>query len=41
VKRFFFLLNAPFAMAILDLISSVHLASFKDGFEKGHTLVLS
>jgi hypothetical protein len=27
VKRFFFLLNAAFAMAILDLISRVHLAS--------------
>jgi hypothetical protein len=26
VKRFFFLLNAAFAMAILDLISRVHLA---------------
>ena len=28
VKRFFFLLNAAFAMAILDLISQVHLPSF-------------
>ena len=27
VKRFFFLLNAAFAMAILDLISHVHLPS--------------
>jgi hypothetical protein len=27
VKRFFFLLNAAFAMAILDLISQVHLSS--------------
>jgi hypothetical protein len=27
VKRFFFLLNAAFAMAILDLISQVHLPS--------------
>ena len=27
-KRFFFLLNAAFAMAILDLISQVHLPSF-------------
>jgi hypothetical protein len=28
VKRVFFLLNAAFAMAILALISRVHLASF-------------
>src|SRR5215510_124590 len=28
VKRFFFLMNAAFAMAILDLISQVHLPSF-------------
>ena len=28
VQRVFFLLNAAFAMAILDLISRVHLASF-------------
>jgi hypothetical protein len=28
VKRFFFLLNAAFAMAILDLISHAHLAIF-------------
>jgi len=28
VKRVFFLLNAAFAMAILDLISRVHLPSF-------------
>ena len=28
VKRVFFLLNAAFAMAILDLISRVHLQSF-------------
>ena len=28
VKRFFFLLNAAFAMAIVDLISQVHLPSF-------------
>jgi hypothetical protein len=28
VKRAFFLLNAAFAMAILDLISLVHLATF-------------
>jgi hypothetical protein len=28
VKRFFFLLNAAFAMAILDLISQVHLQYF-------------
>jgi len=27
VKRFFFSLNAAFAMAILDLISQVHLPS--------------
>jgi hypothetical protein len=27
VKRFFFLLNSAFAMAILDLISQVHLPS--------------
>jgi hypothetical protein len=27
VKRFFFWLNAAFAMAILDLISQVHLPS--------------
>jgi hypothetical protein len=27
VKRLFFLLNAAFAMAILDLISQVHLPS--------------
>jgi hypothetical protein len=28
VKRVFFLLNAAFAVAILDLISRVHLPSF-------------
>ena len=28
VKRVFFLLNAAFAMAILDLISRIHLPSF-------------
>jgi len=28
VKRVFFLLNAAFAMTILDLISRVHLPSF-------------
>jgi hypothetical protein len=28
VERFFFLLNAAFAMVILDLISHVHLPSF-------------
>jgi len=28
VKRVFFLLNAAFAMAVLDLISRVHLPSF-------------
>jgi fatty acid/phospholipid biosynthesis enzyme len=28
VKRFFFLLNAAIAMAILDLISQVHLPLF-------------
>jgi len=28
VKRVFFLLNVAFAMAILDLISRVHLPSF-------------
>jgi len=28
VKRVFFLLNAAFAMAILDLISRLHLPSF-------------
>jgi hypothetical protein len=29
VKRFFFLLNAAFAMAILDLISQVHIRENK------------
>jgi antirestriction protein ArdC len=32
VKRFFFLLNAALAMAILDLISHVHLASFVSSY---------
>jgi hypothetical protein len=35
VKRFFFLLNAAFAMAILDLISKAHLPS---SVNKGNTL---
>ena len=34
VKRVFFLLNAAFAMAILDLISRVHLPSFVNYLNK-------
>ena len=34
VKRVFFLLNAAFAMAILDLISHVHLPSFVNKLPK-------
>jgi len=34
VKRVFFLLNAAFAMAILDLISRVHLPSFVNKLPK-------
>ena len=38
VKRvFFFLLTAAFAMAILDLISRVHLPSFVNMLPKYHT----